>query len=147
MICSNDEDIVAKTHNDIYGELRDDILIKGMVTELQNTPRSTAKGYYDTIEAQFKIYLDRPMEYFLPEDVYRLGPLKASTVTVSVSFYRYELNDMIYSHVATGDKTLLEKIKNCIGLRMRQAGFAAPFNMDEIKFVAEYIPRKDDNTK
>lgn len=141
MITANDEDILAKTHNDMYGELRDDILIKGMVTELQNTPK-TAKGYFDTIEAQFKIYLDQPMKYFLPEDVYRVRPLKASTVTVSVSFYRYELHDLSYSHVATGDKILLEKIKNCIGLHMRQAGFDAPFNMDEVKFTAEYIPRK-----
>ena len=138
MITANDEDIIAKTHNDIYGELRDDALIKGMVTELQNTRK---KDSYDVIEAQFKIYLDQPMNFFFPDDVYRTSPLKASQTTVYISFYRYELLDMIYAKVSTGNDTLLKKMKNCIGLSMRKTGFDAPFDMDEVKFTVEYVPR------
>lgn len=140
MICSNDEDIVAKTHNEMYGELRDNVLIDSVIAEYQITPITT-RNQYDTIETKFKIYLDQPMNFYTPDDIYHSRPYKASKITVSVSFYRYELSNYIQD-IHEGKEHLLTKIKNIIGLQMRQAGFEAPFNMDDVKFAVEYILRK-----
>ena len=139
MLTNNDENIVAQVHNDVYGQMRDDTLIKGMVTELQNTPKTTKNGTYDVIEAQFEVYFDQPMNFYMPEDIYHIKPFKASQTNVYVRFYRYELLGLIYTH--SGSNTLLEKIKNCIGLSLRNTGFDAPFNMDEVKFTVEYKSR------